>query len=72
MTSLCFLAILDTQKTFDVVHHTILLDKLIDNEIQKEHIFESQKDIWLIIRDLYSHQKLNGYEVAVMIFQSTG
>lgn len=41
-----YFATLDSQKAFDVVHHTILLEKLSDKGIQK--------DIWLIIKDLYT------------------
>ena len=39
-------ATLDSVRAFDVVHHTILLDKLTDKGICK--------DIWLIIKDLYT------------------
>ena len=41
-----YLATLDAQKAFDVVHHTILLDRLAESGIPH--------DIWLIIKDLYS------------------
>ena len=41
-----FLATLDSQKAFDVVHHTILMDRLAEAGIPS--------DIWLIIKDLYS------------------
>ena len=41
-----FLATLDSQKAFDVVHHKILLDKLSETNIHK--------DIWIIIKNLYS------------------
>ncbi|MCG8048963.1 MAG: reverse transcriptase family protein [Candidatus Thiodiazotropha endolucinida] len=41
-----YFATLDSVKAFDVVHHVILLDKLIDKGICK--------DIWLIIKDLYT------------------
>ena len=40
------LATLDAQKAFDVVHHTILLDRLAELDIPN--------NIWLIIIDLYS------------------
>ena len=42
-----YLATLDSQKAFNVVHHTILLDNLADINIQK--------DIWLIIQKLYTN-----------------
>ena len=41
-----FIATLDTQKAFDVVDHTILLNKLYEEGINQK--------IWLIIRELYS------------------
>ena len=41
-----YLATLDAQKAFDVVHHTILLNRLAELGIPR--------DIWLIIKDLYS------------------
>ena len=41
-----YLATIDAQKAFDVVHHTILLDRLAESGIPH--------DIWLIIKDLYS------------------
>ena len=41
-----FIATLDTQKAFDVVDHTILLNKLNEEGINQK--------IWLIIRELYS------------------
>ena len=41
-----FLATLDSQKVFDVVHHTILMDKLAKLSIPK--------DIWTIIKNLYT------------------
>ena len=41
-----YLATLDAQKAFDVVHHTILLDRLAELGIPS--------DVWLIIKDLYS------------------
>ena len=41
-----YLATLDAQKAFNVVHHTILLDRLAESGIPH--------DIWLIIKDLYS------------------
>ena len=40
-----FVATLDSQKAFDVVHHTILLDKLVQTNIHDTS--------WLVIRDLY-------------------
>ena len=40
------LATLDAQKAFDVVHHTILLDRLAELGIPN--------DIWLILKDFYS------------------
>ena len=40
------MATLDAQKAFDVVHHTILLDRLAESGIPH--------DIWHIIKDLYS------------------
>ena len=41
-----FLATLDSQKAFDVAHHTILLDKLLETNISR--------DIWIIIKNLYT------------------
>lgn len=41
-----FLATLDSQKAFDVVHHTILKDKLAKTNIPS--------DIWIIIKNLYT------------------
>ena len=41
-----YLATLDAQKVFDVVHHTILVGRLAELGIRN--------DIWLIIKDLYS------------------
>ena len=40
------LATLDSQKAFDAVHHTILMDKLSKTNIPKE--------IWIIIKNLYT------------------
>ena len=40
-----FIATLDSQKAFDVVHHAILLDKLYQKNIQDTS--------WLVIKDLY-------------------
>ena len=37
-----YLAILDSQNAFDVVHHTILFDKLSTKSVHK--------DIWLIVK----------------------
>ena len=41
-----YLATLEAQKALNVVHHTILLDRLAESGIPH--------DIWLIIKDLYS------------------
>ena len=41
-----YIATLDTQKAFDVVDHTILLNKLYEEGINQK--------IWLIVRELYS------------------
>ena len=41
-----FLATLYSQKAFDVVHHTILLDKLLETNISR--------DIWIVIKNLYT------------------
>ncbi|CAC5418281.1 unnamed protein product [Mytilus coruscus] len=51
-----FLATLDSQKAFDVVHHMILLEKLF---------YEVPPDIWRVVKDLYSNMsskiKWNNY-----------
>ncbi|VDI21669.1 Hypothetical predicted protein [Mytilus galloprovincialis] len=41
-----FLATLDSQKAFDVVHHMILMDKLF---------YELPPDIWRVVQDLFSN-----------------
>ena len=41
-----YLATLDTKKAFDVVDHTILLNNIYEQEVNKK--------IWLIIQNLYS------------------
>jgi hypothetical protein len=41
-----YIGILDIQSAFDVIQHTILLGKLIDQSIHPT--------LWLIIKDLYS------------------
>ena len=41
-----FLATLDSQKAFDVVHHKILMDKLAKTNMPK--------NIWTIIKNLYT------------------
>ena len=41
-----YIATLDTQKAFDVVDHTILLNKLYEEGINRK--------LWLIVRELYS------------------
>ncbi|CAC5384286.1 unnamed protein product [Mytilus coruscus] len=41
-----YLATVDVQSAFDVVQHTILLDKLLDRG--------THPDIWLLIKDFYS------------------
>ena len=41
-----YLATLDTQKAFDVVDHTILLNKLYEEGINEK--------LWRIVRELYS------------------
>ena len=41
-----FLATLDSQKAFEVVHHMILLDKLMETSLFR--------DIWIIIKNLYT------------------
>ena len=43
--STVFMATLDSQKAFDVVHHSILLDKVFDKGINDT--------AWLVIKDLY-------------------
>ena len=43
--STVYMATLDSQKAFDVVHHSILLDKLFDKDINDT--------AWLVIKDLY-------------------
>ena len=43
--STVFMATLDSQKAFDVVHHSILIDKLFDKGINDT--------AWLVIKDLY-------------------
>ena len=40
-----FLATLDVQKAFDVVHHTMLMDKCIHKG--------THKDIWQVVKNLY-------------------
>ncbi|VDI80991.1 Hypothetical predicted protein [Mytilus galloprovincialis] len=41
-----FLATLDSQKAFDVVHHMILMEKLF---------YELPPDIWRVVQDLYTN-----------------
>ena len=43
--SIVYMATLDNQKAFGVVHHSILLDKLFDKNIND--------NAWLVIEDLY-------------------
>ena len=40
-----YVATLDSQKEFEVVHHAILLDKLVQSNIHDTS--------WLVIKDLY-------------------